>query len=177
MNQFVTVFLCIASAGCAGSGAVLRGDSEGPNVSLHIEARIAKEGDKGMGKVKVEVSNHAEDAVGVDVDAMRLRDGKGLRYAPLGKERRFVGRDGRATVRRVAHGAINIPPGATQAIELEFADLPPEETFSVVMPQLYRLGIAGQVGLKSIRVPLRVAEGEAIASSAGDGGFYDPFEE
>lgn len=167
------LYCILAVAGCAAGGSSLRGDSEGPNISLHIEADLQKT----AGKVKVEVHNNADDAIGIDVDAMRLRDGHGQRYAPLGQERRFVGREktsGAATVRRVPHGAINIPPGTKTAIELEFAELPPGETFSVVLPQLYRLGIAGQVGLRAIRVPLRAA---AEATSTGDGGFYDPFVE
>jgi|SRR5579871_3204621 len=161
----------ILFGGCAASTKNMRGDTEGPNVALHVEAAVEGE----SAKVTLHVENRAEDAIGVDVDAIRLRDHAGRRYAALGLPQRFVRRGGEAVVRRVPHGAINISPGGTQTIALEFARLPEEEAnYSLVVPALYRLSIEGQVGLKAIRVPLRKSEG---ATATGEGGFQDPFAE
>ncbi len=159
------------AAGCAGSNQNLRGESEGPNVALHVAAAVDGE----SAKVTVEVENRADDAIGVDVDAIRLLDRAKKRYAALGAPQRFVRRDGEAVVRRVPHGAINVSPGARQTITLEFDKLPAEEPgYSLVVPALYKLSIEGQVGLKAIRIPLRVSD---EPPPRADGGFYDPFEE
>jgi hypothetical protein len=161
--------LVVVAAGCA-HVVSLRGGSDGPNLGLEVAADV----EAGRGRVKVDVTNHADDAVGIDVDQIRLRDGKGTRYAPLGVEQKFSG--GESGTRRVAHGSINIPPGQRQSIELEFEKLPDKDaSFSLVVPQLYILGIEGQIALKAVRVTLKVGEHAPLAT--GDGGFYDPFEE
>lgn len=161
--------IALGVGGCAGGAKSLRGDTEGTNVALHVAAAL----DGAAARVSLEVENRAEDAIGVDVDAIRLRDHAGRRYAALGLAQRFVRRGGEAVVRRVPHGAVNVSPGTKQMIALEFEQLPAEEaSYSLVVPALYRLSIEGQVGLKAIRVPLRVSDEAAPA-----GGFYDPFEE
>ncbi len=173
-----SLMIAIACAGCGGP-ALLRGDTEGPNMALHIGATV----ENMAAKIEIEVENRAEDAVGIDVDAIRLRDHQGQRYAALGVPQRFVRRGGQSVTRRVPHGAVNIPPGQKKKIALEFEKLPEkEESFSLVLPALYKLSIEGQVGLKAIRVPLRPGQPEPIAvAEKGDGGqpggFYDPFAE
>jgi hypothetical protein len=165
------VYLSWLVASCAVTNGALRGDSTGSTVDVHVAAEIAG----GAGKVSVEIVSHADDAISVDVDSIRLRDGKGGRHAPLGAQQRFVRKGGEAVVRRVPYGAVNVSPGGRQTVALEFAELPPDAGYSLVVPALYKLGIEGQVGLKAIRVALQPAE--AAPPSTGDGGFYDPFVE
>ncbi|MSP59842.1 MAG: hypothetical protein EXR72_05785 [Myxococcales bacterium] len=160
----------LAASGCAVGGVALRGESEGPNMNLQIGAEI----EGASGRVTIEVKNRAEDAVGIDIDSIRLRDSRGERYPALGAQQRFV-RNGKKVLRRVPHGAITIAPGAQQSIALEFEKLPEkEQSYSLVLPAIYRLGIEGQVGLKAMRIPL---EPTGAAAATATGGFYDPFAE
>lgn len=163
--------------GCG--GGALHGESVGPNVALHVAAEVKAPG----AKIVVEVENRADDAIGVDVDSMRLRDAAGEKYAPLGAPQRFR-RSGATVLRRVPHGAITVPPGTKKTVELEFNQLPAEPgALSLWVPELYRLGIAGQIGLRAVKVALKGgaaparAETPPVGAGAGDGGFYDPFAE
>jgi hypothetical protein len=166
------LFSTVMVAGCA-HGVTLRGDAATPNLAL----KVAVDLDGSSGRMKVELENRSEDALDVDVDQIRLRDGKGDRYAPLGKAQKFSG--GENDTRRVAWGSITLPPGQRESVELEFEKLPtgagkPGADFSLVVPKLHSLGIEGQIALKSIRVALKPGE---RAASSGDAGFYDPFVE
>lgn len=168
MKRVLLVFSTVALIGCAHEIA-LRGDSEASDLALHVEAGL----DGARGRVKIVLDNRSDDPVGVDVDRIRLRDGKGQIFAALGAEQKFRG--GEAGTRRVPHGSINVPPRQRQTIELEFENLPPAEAaFSVVLPELFSLGIEGQIALKPVRVQLKVVE-SAPRSATVDGGFYDPF--
>lgn len=168
MKTSLLLLSTVALCGCVHPRA-LRGDGEASNLALHVEAGL----DGAAGRVKIEIENHADDPVGIDVDKIRLRDGKGERYAALGAAQKFSG--GEQVTRRVPHGSVNVPPRQHQTIELEFEKLPERETdYSVVLPEVYSLGIEGQISLKPVRVALKVVEGVA---KPADGGFYDPFEQ
>ena len=168
------MMVLLGGAGSCATGLSLRGKSESPTVVLDVRAEIAGAG----GKVTVEVRNLADDAIGVDLDSIRLRDGGGARYAPLGAPQTFL-RDGAKQVRRVPHGAVTVAPGGRQTIELDFEKLSATgSSYSLVLPQLYRLGIEGQVGLRALRVPLVASAGGLPAVGGGvDGGYVDPFEQ
>jgi hypothetical protein len=168
-------FALCASCG----GAALHGESVGPNVALHVQAELKAP----AARLTVEIENRADDAISLDVDAIRLRDAGGEKYAPLGAPQRFRRANGETTERRVPHGALTVPPGSKKTVELEFNELPAEPgALSLWVPELYRLGIAGQIGLRAVKVALKGGGGgvpapAAAAPSTGgvDGGFYDPF--
>ncbi len=160
--QARALFLTTVILGGCAHPMALHGEHATDQLALAIDARL----DGTAGAASVWVVNHSEDPVEVELDAIRLRDGKGARYAPLGQAQKFAGDE--QGVRRVPLGALTIPPGAHRLVELEFEKLPPAASdYSLVVPTAFSLGIAGQVALKPLRVALAPAKAE----------FYDPFVE
>lgn len=163
---------CVAVGGCAGTSLVLDGESRGKLIDLRLAGRLDG---RGTGKVTLDVNNHADDAIGIDLDAIRLGAASQEGAAPLGRPQNFRAQDGTKMTRRVALGAATIPPNTQQKIELEFERLPPGGAYALALPTLYRMGIDGQVSLKGVRVPVHV---EKQAGGPKDPeGWYDPFED
>ena len=151
--------------GCATTKATrtvtsVEGESHGKNVDLRVSGQL----DAAHGKLRLSVANHVDDAVGVDLDEVRLQTGAGPK-APLGRLQSFRSRQGEKSQRRVALGAITIAPAGHETVELEFEEVPEEATYTLVVPKIYRLGIDGQMDLRAIRLPLH---GDKLVVSGGD---------
>ena len=160
--------------GCAAPLRVLSGDIERKRLAVHVVATVSGDG----ARVGLSLDNRGEEPVGVDLDALVVRDGGGREHKVLGKQQRFR-RDGETSVQRVPHGAVTIEPHAREEIALEFDAVSGKGPLVLAMPALYRLSIEGQVPLKAVEVPLALdAKATAAAAAAPpDAGFYDPFVE
>jgi hypothetical protein len=165
--------LALTVGGCASNALVLDGESRGKTLDLRLAGRI----EGGSGKVKLDVENHANDAIAIDLDAIRLGDPSptATGVAPLGKPQSFRSEDGKKVMRRVSLGTAAIGPNSKQQIELEFERVPSSEAYALALPTVYRMGIEGQVSLKGMRLPVHV-EKRAIEVKNPDG-WFDPFED
>lgn len=153
-------------AACATTMAI-RGEHNGKRLDLSAAATL--EGN--TARVSLDVNNHGDEPVGIDLDSVILQDQQGNTFLPLGRLQSFQ-HEGERLSHRVPNGAATVEPGTHQTEALEFEKLPAGRSFTLVVPALYRLSIDGQVPMKAIEVPLA---GVTPAGTGGDGGFYDPF--
>lgn len=144
------------AAGCAAMATSIEGESHGRNLDLRVTGQV----EAGHGAISVEVGNHTDDAVGIDLDAIRVVDRAGGSHEPLGRAQGFRTESGEASTRRVPYGSITVAPSGREEISLEFDGLP-DGALTLAMPSLYRLGIDGQENLHAIRLPLHTGPATA----------------
>jgi hypothetical protein len=167
----ILIAIVLCATACA-STLALRGERVGKRLDVHARAAV----DRGTARLTVELENHGDQPIGVDVDSIILQDQKGATFLGLGQLQSFAlpGETARAS-QRVPHGATTVDPQATKSVSLDFEKLPTGATLTLVIPALYRLGIDGQVPMKAVEVPLQVDTSRA--SESPDAGFFDPFVE
>jgi hypothetical protein len=181
VNRAPLLLVALSLSSCASTQPAvrddaLRGDVRGEKLDLHAELR----GDPRGAKVSVSVENHQQQPIGIDLDAIRVDDGRGGFHRALGQLQGFRTEGGEKEEKRVAHEPVTVDPGARASFAVEFEPLPSRSGMTLVLPRLYVLGIDGQVPMDPARVSL--AEGVPVGSDGGggDGGpppFFDPFVE
>ena len=172
--------LALAASGCAAAlPLTLEGEAHDATLAVHAQGQLGG----GDGKLAVELENRAEDAIGVDLDAIRLRAGEKGSVTALGRPQGFRRSDGGNSTRRVARGAATLAPGAKQTFHLEFERVPSAAPLALVVPSIYRLGIDGQENLRPLELPLRAEPAPPARDGKSPGGgknnapFFDPFVE
>src|SRR6185436_13104752 len=96
-------------AGCATAGGArvaLEGESRGRNVAMQVSGELAG----ASAKLKLEVENVTDEAVGLDVDEIRLQGEGGKLVKVLGRPQGFRASDGAKSTGRVPHGPATVPP-------------------------------------------------------------------
>ena len=176
LSTVVPFTLAAWLSGCASSLRVVSGEVEHKRLAVHVVATI----DDGAARATLGLDNRGEEPVGVDLDALLVRDAAGRKHKVLGKQQRFR-REGQTSTQRVPHGAVTVEPHAREEVVVEFAALPGKGPLVLELPSLFRLSIEGQVPLKAVQVPL-VQDDPATAAAlaappAAADSFHDPFVE
>lgn len=161
--------------GCAPSLRVLAGEAEGASVAPAATLRATAQATirrGGGAAVALSIENAGGEPVGIEVDAIVLRDAAGRTRKALGRAQRFTGAAGEE-VRRVPHGATVVEPHATAKVAVEFDGVASAVTAELALPSLYQLGLDGQKALPALAVPL--ALDRAATKAAYRAAYPDPF--
>src|SRR5205814_8440667 len=115
------------------------------------------------------------EAIGVEVDDIRLRSEGNESWLPLGRLQSFRQEDGERDLRRVSHGAITVAPRSEQVVQLEYEGVERQTGYVVQIPVIYRLSIQGQIMLPGLLLPLSVEQSRVPSNNERRDAFVDPF--